>query len=120
MPFISACACAIVTPSFKRAITGMELQSCVICSGLKRKRHPQLRVESIVRARLKNADDGVRLAVHANRFADQIAIGVEVIAPQSMTEYDDVVVARLAFFGQEVATEEQRQSFHREETGSAA
>ena len=60
----------------------------------KRERHPHLRVESIVHAGWKNADNCVRLTVHADGFADEIAVRVKVCAPDSVTEDHDVI-ARL-------------------------
>ncbi len=97
----------------------MKFESRVICSGLNESGTHNCELKSIVRARRQNTDDRVRLAVHADVFADEIAIRVEVLAPESMTENHDVVSARLAFFGKEVASEKQRQSFHREKAGSA-
>src|SRR5262245_21042367 len=87
--------------------------------GRKRERHPHLRVESIVHARRKNADNCVRLAVHAYVLADEISIRVEMRAPDSMTENHDVVATRFALFRKKVASEQQRQSFHREKAWRA-
>src|SRR5829696_4097205 len=65
----------------------------------------------------QNADDGVRFAVHANVFADEIAVSAEVLGPHSMTENHHVISSEFTFFRKKVASEQERQSFHREKSG---
>src|SRR5262245_21568815 len=86
----------------------------------KRQRYPQLRIETIMHIRRQHTDNCVRLAIHANVFADEVAIRIEVIGPQAIAENHHVVSARLPFFGKEVTAQHEWQSFEGEESRSPA
>ncbi len=64
-----------------------------------------------------DADDCVRFVVQANRLADDFGVGAEFF-PEAVCEKDNVVLARPAFFGKEIASEREGVTHHGRHAGS--
>ena len=100
MASICARACSSVTPGFSLAKAPNQWKLRVMFCGLERQRPPDLGVGPVERAaRRQHADHGVRLAVQANRAADDLRIGAELRLPEHVAEHGDVVLARLVLVG---------------------
>ncbi len=69
---------------------------------LEGQRYNQLAPQPVGRACRHHADHRVRLAIHANLLADDVALSAQPL-PKAVHKNDDMIFAGLAFFRQEVA-----------------
>ena len=71
-------------------------------------RHEQRVPQAIADPWTEDTDYGSWFAIDADLAADEIARGAEALPPQSVRENRDLIFARLAFLGEEVAPEKNR------------
>src|SRR5215469_11493288 len=79
--------------------------------GFESERHHELRFQTIGLAGQIYPYYRIRLSIHPDLFADDVAIRAEVL-PEPVREDDNVVLANLTFFGQEITPEEKSGSHH--------
>ena len=109
MPSSSACACAAVTPYFRRANTvRLRMSRRLDLVRQRDRRHPELGVGRELDAGRHHADDRPRLAVDADGQAEHAAIAAVARLPEGVAEDHDALGARLVVAAPEAAAEEHR------------
>src|SRR5271169_6052880 len=78
----------------------------------------ELRFEAIGLAFGKDAHNGVRLTVQADRLADNVAVAAETLDPQTVGHDGNAVLAYDSFFGQNIPTQRKWSANHVVEAGS--
>ena len=76
-------------PIIATAVPRLSLQPVASFSGERNPEIGKLREERAAKARLGDADDRRRLAVHGDRLSDDVVCAPEVVLPDVMRENDD-------------------------------
>src|SRR5262249_59062963 len=75
-------------------------------------RDPQLRLKPIIQAWRRDSDHRIRFAIHPNLLAYDLAVGLEMLAPEAVAQYYDAIFAYFALFLQDTAAYKHRVPGH--------
>jgi hypothetical protein len=114
--FMSAFACARVTPGFRRPHHEQPVEVVVHLLGRERERQVQLVLQAVGRTRCQDADHRVRAAVDPDRTPYDPAVAGKSIHPELVSEDDDLVPAGRSLLAREVPAKLEAVSHHGQES----